>query len=58
MRRSDLVEKLRNLGWIETTEASGVNHTIWTRRGRRLAVPTYELIYDATAERLVEQAER
>ena len=58
MRRSELARKLRELGRVEAGEASGANHTVWVRQGRRLAVPVYELICDSTAERLLEQAER
>ena len=37
---------------------NGANHSIWTRAGRRLAVPNYDIIWESTAERLLEQAQR
>lgn len=58
MRRSDLEQELIKLGWTATTQVSGRNHLIWTRKGRQVVVPQYDLVYDSTAERLLEQAGR
>jgi len=58
MKRSDLEQRLRALGWSPTGARSGANHAEWShpRRRHKLYLPTYDLIFDATAERLLEQA--
>jgi len=60
MRRTDIEERLTELGWTSSGELSGKRHTIWRRRGttRIITVPTEDLINNQTAERLLEEAER
>jgi len=58
VRRSELEKKLKALGWSPTGQASGSNHTLWVHPTKgKLAVPRYDLIIDATAERLLDEAE-
>jgi len=58
MKRVDLEDKLRALGWSPTGAPSGAHHLVWShpRRSYKLYVPSYDLIFDATAERLLAQA--
>ena len=59
MRRLELERRLKELGWVPTGEASGVNHTKWAHPNRRgkLAVPIYDLVFDSRAEALLSEAE-
>ena len=59
MKRSELEEKLKALGW-SATGGSGKNHTVWTHPSKRhrLVVPIYDLIYDSNAEGILTDAER
>jgi hypothetical protein len=60
MRRSELEARLRALGWLPTDQASGVNHRLWAHptKPHKIAVPNYELIWNSTAERILDDAER
>jgi hypothetical protein len=59
VRRSELEEKLRALGWAPTGLGSGKRHDVWAHqaRGIKLYVPLYDLILDSTAERILADAE-
>jgi predicted RNA binding protein YcfA (HicA-like mRNA interferase family) len=59
LKRSELEEKLKALGW-SPTGVSGKNHTVWThpRKSHKLVVPIYDLIYDSNAEGILTDAER
>ncbi len=59
MRRADLEQRLRDLGWQPTGQASGVRHVRWAHPKRRstIAVPTEDLIINAVAEALIAEAE-
>ncbi len=59
MRRTELEEKLKALGWATTGQASGQNHTLWAHPAKRakIAVPNYDLLIDSTAERILSDAE-
>ena len=59
MRREELERKLRALGWFPTGDASGRNHRVWRHATKHgvLAVPISEIVFDVTAEALIERAE-
>jgi hypothetical protein len=58
VRRTELEAKLKALGWAPTGERSGQNHTVWVhpRKPFKLYVPRYDLIVDAVAQRILEDA--
>jgi hypothetical protein len=58
MGRKELERKLRALGYAPTGKMSGNNHVVWFGRGRKVIVPVYEIIFDSTAARILEDAER
>ena len=57
MKRVELEARLKALGWTTTGQASGRNHTVWTRKGRKLFVPTYDLVFDSNANAILADAE-
>jgi predicted RNA binding protein YcfA (HicA-like mRNA interferase family) len=59
MRRSELEQRLRDLGWQPTQQASGVRHERWAHPRRRgtIAVPNEELVINAVAEAILIEAE-
>jgi hypothetical protein len=54
----ELERRLRALGWSPTGEMSGRNHNVWAHPDvpRRLYVPVYDLINDASALRMLGEA--
>jgi hypothetical protein len=58
VRRTDLEQRLRKLGWKPSGRASGKNHQMWTHPDREfeLFVPQYDLVPDAVCERILEDA--
>ncbi len=57
VKRAELEARLKALGWAPTGQASGRNHTVWTRKGRKLVVPAYDLIFDSNANAILADAE-
>ncbi len=59
MRRTELEQRLRDLGWQPTGQASGIRHLRWAhpRRSESIVVPTEDIVIDAVAERIITQAE-
>jgi len=58
LRRTDLEQRLRKLGWAPSGKASGKNHRVWAHSNREfeLYVPQYDLIPDAVVQRILEDA--
>lgn len=57
MRRPELEARLEALGWVRTSQTSGRHHTVWKRKGRKLVVPAYDLIFDSNANAILADAE-
>jgi hypothetical protein len=61
VRRVDLENRLKALGWAPTSKASGRNHRVWVHSLREfeLYIPQYDLIPDApdaVAQRILDDA--
>jgi predicted RNA binding protein YcfA (HicA-like mRNA interferase family) len=59
MKRAELVMRLKALGW-SFDRMSGANHELWRHASKRhhLIIRTSAILPAATAERLLEEAER
>jgi hypothetical protein len=59
MRRTELEQRLRELGREPTNETSGANHDVWRHPSRRRAiyVRRVDFINDHTASRILDGAE-
>jgi hypothetical protein len=59
VRRTDLEQRLRKLGWAPSGKGSGRNHRVWAHPDREfeLYVPQYDLIPDAVGQRILKDAE-
>jgi hypothetical protein len=58
MRRTELERRLTALGWRNTGRETGIGRLIWAhpKIGRVLAVLQTDLLMDATAQALLDQA--
>jgi hypothetical protein len=55
----ELERRLRALGWLPKGEGSGRNHDVWVHPSVevKIYVPRYDLIIDAVAWRILQDAE-